>query len=165
MATISAIAVMHGDVAKAVYCHWDGYVEHVGAILNTHYDSVKANKLISMGNISSLGPEIGDKHSFSRLDTTLSSDEYEKLYGHMTTFYGRDRGEDDVDWKTFHNWLDLTAYYESCWCEYIYVLKDNTWYYSKRTTVPNDAAEGGYESFWSPLAELAPALQREKEEV
>jgi hypothetical protein len=153
---------MHGDVAKAVYCHWDGYLEGVGATLVAHYDSVKANKLVSMGDISSLGPEIGEKHSFSRLDTTLSSDEYEKLYGHMTTFYGRDREEENMSWVTFHSLNDLTEFYESSWCEYIYILKDNTWYYSNRTTVPNDAAEGGYESFWSPLAELAPALQREE---
>ncbi len=28
MGTRSFIGVMHGDVCKVVYCHWDGYLEH-----------------------------------------------------------------------------------------------------------------------------------------
>ena len=32
MATRSAIGVMHGYKCKAVYCHWDGYLDHNGRI-------------------------------------------------------------------------------------------------------------------------------------
>ena len=46
MGTRSVIAVMHGTNAKAVYCHWDGYLEHNGKILQEHYNSVKANELV-----------------------------------------------------------------------------------------------------------------------
>jgi len=65
MGTRSRIAVMHGEVCKSVYCHWDGYLEHNGAILQEHYDSSKANQLVAMGDLSSLRPEIGVKHPFS----------------------------------------------------------------------------------------------------
>jgi len=33
MGTRSRIAVMHGSVAKSVYCHWDGYLEHNGSTM------------------------------------------------------------------------------------------------------------------------------------
>ena len=58
MGTRSRIAVMHGPVAKSVYCHWDGYLEHNGAILLEHYDSSKANQLVALGDLSSLRPEM-----------------------------------------------------------------------------------------------------------
>jgi hypothetical protein len=36
MSTRSAIGIRYGTIIKAVYCHWDGYVEHNGAILQEH---------------------------------------------------------------------------------------------------------------------------------
>ena len=64
MGTRSRIGVMHGDNCKSVYCHWDGYPEHNGAILQAHYDSAKANNLVALGDLSSLAASIGEKHSF-----------------------------------------------------------------------------------------------------
>ena len=60
MGTRSRIGVMHGDVVKSVYCHWDGYLEHNGQILLEHYDSAKANNLVALGDLSSLGSVIGE---------------------------------------------------------------------------------------------------------
>jgi len=91
MATRSAIAVTHGTVVKGVYCHWDGYIDHNGVILQEHYDSAKANHLVALGDVSSLQPEIGEKHAFSQIGSGLTQEEYESRYGNMTTFYGRDR--------------------------------------------------------------------------
>ena len=130
MATRSAIAVMHGSVAKAVYCHWDGYLENNGAILQNHYDSVKANRLVSMGSVSSLKANIGEAHAFSQFDTEMSGDEYDALYGEMTTFYGRDRGEEGTEFKTFQTYDALRDYYLGSGCEYFYIMKDGVWYYS-----------------------------------
>ena len=45
MGTHSRIGVMHGDKVKSVYCHWDGYLEHNGQVLEQYYDSAKANNL------------------------------------------------------------------------------------------------------------------------
>ena len=68
MGTRSSIGVMHGDKIKAVYCHWDGYLSHNGKILYEHYTSSKANQLVALGNLSSLGerlaPEEGQVHTF-----------------------------------------------------------------------------------------------------
>jgi len=57
MGTRSRIGVMHGDNVKSVYCHWDGYLEHNGVILQEHYDSAKANQLVALGDLSSLKPD------------------------------------------------------------------------------------------------------------
>ena len=91
MGTRSRIAVMHGDVCKSVYCHWDGYLEHNGAILQEHYDSAKANQLVALGDISSLGPNIGEQHPFSPHFDEGSKEAYDaaKDAGY-TTFYGRE---------------------------------------------------------------------------
>ena len=131
MATRSAIGIMHGDVCKAVYCHWDGYLEHNGKILKEHYtDSVKVNQLISLGDISSLGPEVGEEHPFSSFDSELSSEEYDAKYGNMTTFYGRDRGE-ATSFETFMDFEKLATHYSNAGCEYIYIFKDGEWFVSK----------------------------------
>ena len=65
MGTRSRIAVMHGSVCKSVYCHWDGYLDNNGRILQEYYDSAKANNLVALGDLSSLRPNIGEKHAFS----------------------------------------------------------------------------------------------------
>jgi hypothetical protein len=133
-----AIENPHSLAVKSIYCHWDGYLEHNGSILNTHYsNSPKVNNLIALGDLSSLRPEIGEKHEFSRLDTTLPEEEYERLYGDMCTYYTRDRGE-TAPYKHFSTVKEAVAYYDGSWCEYFYLFKyDDTlesgkWYYRTR---------------------------------
>ena len=61
MATRSTIGIRHNDgsVTK-IYCHWDGYLEWNGAILQKYYNiAEKVEKLLALGNLSCLGPEIG----------------------------------------------------------------------------------------------------------
>ena len=128
MGTRSRIAVMHGDKVKSVYCHWDGYLEHNGAILQEHYDSTKANNLVALGDLSSLRPEIGEKHAFSRLETPMDDEAYDKLYGNMTTFYGRDRGEENTEWKVAHTFEEFLEQVNNCSGEYYYIMKDGIWY-------------------------------------
>lgn len=59
MSTRSRIGIDKGDgVIRSIYCHFDGYPEGVGAVLRDHYRLVnKADKLIRLGDISTLGPE------------------------------------------------------------------------------------------------------------
>ena len=128
MGTRSRIAVMHGEVCKSIYCHWDGYLEHNGAILQEHYDSAKANELVSLGDISSLRPEIGEKHAFSKLEVPMDGDAYDKLYGDMTTFYGRDRGETGTEYKVSHTFAEFLDQCDALGAEYYYVMKNDTWY-------------------------------------
>jgi len=152
------IAVMHGDKAKAVYCHWDGYLAHNGYILQTQYDSVKANKLVSMGDLSSLGADIGEQHDFGR---EMTEDMYADIGSNVScskdcTFYGRDRGEEDTGYATFQSLNDLLENAEGRWAEYVYILKGNEWFYSKRTVVENGEE---FKSIWTPLAFVSEALK------
>jgi hypothetical protein len=128
MGTRSRIGVMHGDKVKSVYCHWDGYLEHNGSILQEHYDSAKANHLVSLGDLSSLRPEIGEKHAFSRLEVPMDGDAYDKLYGNMTTFYGRDRGETGNEFIVAHTFEEFLEQCYGCTAEYYYIIKDGVWY-------------------------------------
>ena len=126
MSTRSRIGVMHGDKLKSVYCHWDGYLSHNGRILQDHYDSAKANHLVSLGDISSLRPEIGVVHPFSTWDTDMSPAEYEAQFANMTTFYGRDRGESGVDFTVDQSYDEfLSKDYDY---EYYYIMNDGVWY-------------------------------------
>ena len=96
MATRSNIAYRtpEGKI-RSVYCHWDGYPAHNGEMLRRYYkDQSKIEALIELGSLSSLRPEIGVKHEFSRLDTNMTSDEFDAKYGEMVTAYHRDRGEE-----------------------------------------------------------------------
>jgi hypothetical protein len=88
MATRSRIAIENenGSVTS-IYCHYDGYPEHNGAILQEHYtDHEKVKKLIALGDISILSHEVdipeGVEHSF---ETPVKG---------ITVAYHRDRGDD-----------------------------------------------------------------------
>ena len=119
---------MHGTVCKSVYCHWDGYLEHNGQILQKHYDSAKANQLVALGDISSLRSEIGEKHAFSKLEVPMDGEAYDKLYGDMTTFYGRDRGESGCEWQVAHTFEEFLDQADGCGAEFYYVMRDGVWY-------------------------------------
>ena len=158
MGTRSRIGVMHGDNVKSVYCHWDGYLEHNGAILQEHYDSTKANQLVALGDLSSLRPEIGEKHAFSQFE--LRAEEvagFKLLTENMCTFYGRDRGETGTEWKTHTNFVDFFAEVEGSWCEWYYIMRDGVWYVGNRYETD--------EKFYQKLVPLAEALATVKEEA
>jgi hypothetical protein len=120
---------MHGDVCKSVYCHWDGYLEHNGQILQDHYDSAKANHLVSLGDLSALRPEIGDQHPFSQFEVDdMDRDDFIRTTENMCTFYGRDRGEENVGWKVAHTFAEFFEQVENGGGEWYYVMQDGAWY-------------------------------------
>ena len=125
MGTRSTIALEYADgTVEQVYCHWDGYLEHNGKILQEHYSNpFILRDLIDLGDISSLRPTVGTKHAFSQFEVPMDGEAYDKLYGDMTTFYGRDRGEDGVSAKKFASYED---YLLNCqWEEYDYILRND----------------------------------------
>ena len=129
MATRSTIALEYADgTIGQVYCHWDGYLEHNGVLLSKHYSNpFILRDLIDLGDVSSLKPTVGTKHAFSHFDTEMKQEEYETLYGEMTTFYGRDRGETGTGQKTFVDFQDYMVRFQHE--EYAYILrKDGQWY-------------------------------------
>jgi hypothetical protein len=129
MATRSTIALEYADgTIGQVYCHWDGYLEHNGVLLSKHYSNpFILRDLIDLGDISSLKPTVGTKHAFSKLEVPMDGEAYDKLYGDMTTFYGRDRGEEGTGAKTFIDFQDYMVRFQHE--EYAYILrKDGNWY-------------------------------------
>ncbi len=118
MATRSTIAIEYADgTVDQVYCHWDGYLDHNGVILRDHYsDPFKLQKLIELGDISSLGTEVGEKHDFDIRFTEGAIGE------NWTKFYGRDRGETGTGAKRFKNFEEYVREHQRE--EYEYILRN-----------------------------------------
>ena len=68
MSTTSRIKIKRLDGSeKAIYCHWDGYVQHNGLYLQLCYDTPeKIEKLLELGNISSLGETLETTNAYAR---------------------------------------------------------------------------------------------------
>jgi hypothetical protein len=118
MATRSRIAIENEDgTVTSIYCHWDGYPENNGKILLEHYqDRKKTQKLIDLGSISYLAPDVepgdGVVHSFEMPTTGI------------VVAYHRDRGEEHL----FAEHKDSQDFFESDIEEYGYLLtKDGEW--------------------------------------
>jgi hypothetical protein len=149
---------MHGDKVKSVYCHWDGYLEHNGQILQEHYNSAKANNLIALGDLSALRPEIGDQHPFSQFEVdVMDREDFIRTTQNMCTFYGRDRLETDVDFKVAHTFAEFLEQCDNCSAEYYYIMKDGVWYCG--TTYENT------HPLSKTLTALSEALAKEAEEA
>jgi hypothetical protein len=129
MATRSTIALEFADgTVEQVYCHWDGYLSNNGKLLLENYsDPFKLRDLIDLGDVSSLRPTVGEKHGFSQLEAGMTVEAFEAAYGNMTTFYGRDRGEGNIEAKKFADFADYVENFAHE--EYAYILrKDGNWY-------------------------------------
>ena len=61
MATRSLIGKQNADgTITSIYCHFDGYPEHNGVILQEHYSTpVSVGELLALGNLSVLAEQIG----------------------------------------------------------------------------------------------------------
>ena len=91
------------------------------------------------------------KHDFSRLDSTLPEAEYEALYGNMTTYYGRDRGETGTEFKVFDTLKAAEEHYT--WSEYCYCFK-----YTKASDYTT--GEWHYKKAGERWKKLAPAIKK-----
>lgn len=135
-----------------IYCHWDGYLDYNGVVLYQAYRTPeKLQKLIDLGDISSLGAEtipspLVEKFGFDYQSNpeyrALSKEEQERLRQEArtdneqdlpiyTTAYHRDRGEElnQMHVKSFQDVIDQ----QGGMIEYIYVAtrkKDGSlcWY-------------------------------------
>jgi len=130
MGTRSRIGVMHGDKVKSVYCHWDGYLDHNGRLLQEHYDSAKANHLVALGDLSSLRRDLGEKHAFSKFDlaTQIEQRLHEEATENICTIYGRDRGEKNTEFQVAHTFAEFLEQCYHSGAEYYYIMRDGVWY-------------------------------------
>ena len=99
MGTRSMVGVMVGNKVRAVYVHWDGYLDGVGAGLQDYTTQAEVEELISHGDRSSL--EEG---------------------------YYKDRGETGVEPTEYATFDEFYEAVEGCGGEYYYVFKDGVWY-------------------------------------
>ena len=113
MGTRSRVAVMHGTTCKSVYCHYDGYLDYTGRILQAHYDSTAANALIARGDNS------GVKETLEE----------------MNFYEDRDAQDEDVSeflastpWAVAHTFEEFLDQVQGCGGEYYYVMRDGVWY-------------------------------------
>ena len=149
MATRSTIALEYADgTVDQVYCHWDGYLEHNGKILQEHYSNpFKLQELMDLGDVSSLGINIGRKHAFSPFEGDKNDYDVAVEQEGATTFYGRDRGETGVGARRFKDFADYKQNFQHE--EYAYILRtDGKWYVK--------CYEQGFELLALALAEEAP---------
>lgn len=116
MATRSAIGIQCiTNTVKSIYCLWDGYPSNNGSILRQNYDAEKTEQLMELGDLSSLGVEIGEKQDFNDAKTQHED---------WCLAYGRDRGETDVEHKTHDSPEEFVKYWSNS-VAYIYMLDLN----------------------------------------
>jgi hypothetical protein len=123
MSTRSYIAFDNGDEVYMIYCHFDGYVDGVGITLNEHYTDIeKVEALMDLGDISVLGSEIGEKQDFDKPHTGWPS---------WCLAYGRDRGETDVEARTFVNLQHAENSFNAGGIDYMYVFDGREWLFRR----------------------------------
>ena len=126
MSTNAVIAVRTNEnTVKAIYLHWDGYIEHAGKLLIKNYNSLEmTEKIVNLGDLSSLkkrlSPNKDEIHSF------------EKPIHDVTVAYHRDRGDDlniiELSWSENSQYM-LNILKETVpSAEYAYIFNDNKWF-------------------------------------
>lgn len=153
MSTRSYIAINNGrGKYLTAYCHHDGYLAYVGAVLQKYYtDPVRVFRLVQSGDMSTLAPRIcpaeDSAHCFNKPDKGVC------------VFYGRDRGEQETEprYLTKEELFDPRS-----WIEYIYIFDPDskTWEYADLRYSKNlDANQ------FSELRPLAPAVEKYLDDV
>lgn len=121
--------VQEDGTIKSVYSHSDGYLEYVGKLLVENYYGSKLDELLDNGSISLLGPEIGVQHIFQNpfVYGTQQYQDHDAIYGNMTRFYARDRGE-DLSFHITQTEQDYARLIREYGADYMYLHKDGKWH-------------------------------------
>ena len=130
MATRCNIGILNenGSVT-GIYCHFDGYPEYVGNILLNHYTNTDiVNKLMNLGDLSSIGENLSTDipHSFN-----------DPVEG-VCVAYGRDRGETDVEARVFNNTDEYQNHGDKSGVDYQYLFEDGKWIFRCYNNESND---------------------------
>ena len=133
MGTRSAIGYKTDEgKVRAKYSHYDGYVAGCGKTLQDHYTQArKIAQMVELGDQSYMDKEIfpmpGSGHSFETPEEGV------------TIFYGRDRGESNVEAVEFDTVQEFVEYYTGSGCEYFYLHTAAGWIVHDRYGAGNDA--------------------------
>jgi hypothetical protein len=147
MSTRANVGVLQNDgTVKVIYSHWDGYPDYLLKTLKKYHNSLeKATALISLGDASYIGryiePSEGvklfgfdfmpDLPEYAEQLAKLPAEQVRRIKNEYQSFdysrfYGRDRGETDVDAVTYSSvdeWLDNLG----GMIEYAYLFKNGKW--------------------------------------
>lgn len=140
MSTRARIGIEEPDGSvTSIYSHWDGYPDGAGAILLEHYSQPdELRQLLALGDVSSLGPELGERHDFDSHHSNEAASEW-------CLFYKRDRGEEDVNAISHDrdSWPDYGQEYE-------YLLTPKGW--KVRSSYPHPSLGAGWVDLATVLA-------------
>lgn len=127
MSTRSYIGILEPDeTVTCIYCHFDGYPEHMGPVLTEAYNTEeKVRSLIGLGCLSScyktMCPDPNLPHTLN------------KKQAKVTLAYHRDAGQ---EWEYNKPWSEANMYvYEATMKEnlidycYLFVPSENKWRY------------------------------------
>jgi hypothetical protein len=119
MSTRSRIGYTNNDGSiVSAYCHYDGYPQHNGKILLESYKTLgKVKELVNGGDMSVLR---------SRCDKP-EGHTFEKPHTGATVYYGRDRGEKNVEARISNSKDDFVLLAEGSWGEYAYLFENGKW--------------------------------------
>jgi len=133
MGTRSNIAYQrpNGQVIMT-YCHYDGYPEYNGLLINKHYNNQsKAEELANQGYLSSLQPTIEE------------------------SLEGRANIEPPQIYHSLHSYINDINFD----IEWIYLFKNNQWYVAEHkvsylTELSVGITENDFQPLWSVIAKL-----------
>jgi len=113
MSTRARIGIMNANGSiSSIYTHNDGYPSHHAPILLGHYNTPdKIRELLHLGNLSSLGKEIGQAHAFE-----------DHSQPNWCTAYRRDRDEAGTSAQRSANHNALYAIAHDCDANYLYLF-------------------------------------------
>ena len=118
MATRGNIGILNSDGSvTGIYVHFDAYPAYVGkTLLNCYTDTDIVNKLIDLGDLSSLGE-----------DLYATGHTWKSPIEGVCVAYGRDRGEKDVESQRFINEIEYKM--NGNGVDYQYLFKNDKWYF------------------------------------
>lgn len=124
MGTRSTISILNTDgTLNSIYSQFDGYLAGAGESLYMHYNEVeKVEKLISMGAVVSLQPEIDIPEGVLHNSDSRTPN--------VTVFFQRDAKNNDSFFQSF-NFSNLTNFFENNsfqGFDYLFKVKNNKWY-------------------------------------
>ena len=112
---------------RSVYCHSDGDPDYTGRVLAEYYqDRTKVESLLALGNISSLGEQLGPCPCNGGFWPGSESTCRHHFQNH-TRAYARDRGDDDTDAYESVSRASFLEDANNCDAEYVYLLTSDGW--------------------------------------
>ena len=126
MSTRCYIGVEKEDKSvEYIYCHHDGYPAGVGKTLVENYTSPESiQKLMALGDLSSLGPEPVDNPESWNHTWCL----YDECENDRRCVSYKGRGDTDCDAHEADNLEEFCEYFQNSDVDFVYINREGKWY-------------------------------------